>query len=152
MTQIFGMLTLRPRIRRSPKTYWLFENALQSGNFWKLHWSNIERKKSIIVITIPVLKQKRHYLWMGETIRKRLVCTRIFLKTEKIYMLFQTTRIRVDMSSHGTCCELYFSAKQRDLKQKLQRTLTTKSCTNFAFWCMTTIPLFRRPVFMTLYN
>ena len=29
-------------------------------------------------------------------------------------MLFQTTRIRVDMASHGTCCELYFSAKQRD--------------------------------------
>ena len=109
------MLTFRPRIRRSPKTYWLFENALQSGNFWKLHWSNIERKKSIIVITIPVLKKKRHYLWMGETIRKRLVCTRIFLKTEKIYMLFQTTRIRVNMASHGTCCELYFSAKQRDL-------------------------------------
>lgn len=26
-------------------------------------------------------------------------------------------------------------------KQKLQRTLTTKSCTNFSFWCMTTIPL-----------
>ena len=52
---------------------------------------------------------------MGETIRKKLVCTRIFLKTEKIYMLFQTTRIRVDMASHGTCCELYFSAKQRDL-------------------------------------
>ena len=29
-------------------------------------------------------------------------------------MLFQTTRIRVDVASHGTCCELYFSAKQRD--------------------------------------
>ena len=33
VTQFFGMLTFRPRIRRSPKTYWLFENALQSGNF-----------------------------------------------------------------------------------------------------------------------
>ena len=82
------MLTFRPRIRRTPKTYWLF--AIFS------------------LLQIPVLKQKRHYLLMGETIR-------IFLKTEKICMLFQTTRIRLDMASYGTCCELYFSAKQRDL-------------------------------------